>query len=86
MKVPERTDGAELLVEAPVVVPPAPSIPLRREVKEKEGKSDLYFIKNAEFNGESPAYLPGTLRGSLRKRNALVIRGECCPPRWLTSV
>lgn len=65
MNVPECTDGAKLLLEAPDVVPPGPSIPLGREVKEKEGKSDLYFIKNAEFDGESPAYLPGTLRGRL---------------------
>lgn len=38
------------------MVPPGPSIPLGREVKEKEGKSDLYFIKNAEFDGELLAF------------------------------
>lgn len=52
-------------MEAPRAVPSGPGIPLGREVKEKEEKSDLCFIKNAEFDGESPAYLPGTLTGAV---------------------
>lgn len=71
--------------EAPDVVPCGPGIPLGREVKEKGEKSDLYSIKNAEFNGESSAYLAGTLRGGC-ENNALAIRGERCPPQRLTSV
>lgn len=65
VSVEECADGGKLLVEAPHVVPLGPGIPLGREVKEKEEKSDLCFIKNAEFDSESQAYLPGTLRGKV---------------------